>query len=52
MATDKKSKKPATKRDEPLSLAPLTPEQALRIALQAPPLNKKQAKRAPKKPGK
>jgi len=52
MAANKKPKKPAPKRDEPFSLYPMTMEQALRIALQAPPMPKKSpAKKKPKKSG-
>ncbi|MDZ4687698.1 MAG: hypothetical protein SH850_21715 [Planctomycetaceae bacterium] len=40
MTNDKKAKKPP-KRDEPFSLYPMTMEQALRFALQSPPMPKK-----------
>jgi hypothetical protein len=49
MATRKTAKKPG-KFDEKLSLAPLTPEQALFKALNTP-MPKKPAKKNPKKSG-
>ena len=49
MATDNKSKKPAPKRDEPLSLYGMTPEQAIAKAFQSPPIKKNTAKPAPPK---